>query len=36
MAIKKNLTANLDIVGESKYSCSTSKTYTDSFVIEQD
>ena len=36
MAIRKKLTANLDIVADKSYSCSVSKDYTNSFMIEQE
>ena len=36
MAKKKKLTANLDIVADKSYSCSVSKDYNDTFVIEQE
>ena len=36
MAKKKKLTANLDIVADKSYSCSVSKDYTNSFMIEQE
>ena len=33
---KKNFTASLELSGEERYSCNTSKTYSDSFTIEQE
>ena len=33
---KKKFTANLEIIAEKNYSCSLTKDYSDSFVLEQE